>query len=229
MNTRNSIILLVAFVTSVGCNRSSDLKNNAENPNLPTENVFSDSSAKNQDKIRQIALQSEFSSNSIVVPKNEYLFIEIMENETAEKITPNLNAEYPYICIDFPMYNYTAENKKLESYEKNFMLEGVKLIVGKGIWLGENVGSGGSTQLYGVNKLPFYTDESAIYKIDSTNTVYLRHLDKFYQVNQDETLTDTIVYNVKSEDNLNDILRVTRTVQISNYGLLKKNDIHLSH
>jgi hypothetical protein len=172
--------------------------------------------------------QGNFYNSNWTFPDTCFIFLEIMEFQSAEIISRNSDiTNLPNENIDFPMYSYDVSLHILKTWDKNFISEKekLKMILGKGIWLGENIGSGGATSLFSVYSFPSYEDETAIYEVDSLGTIFFRHENMFHKLKINETLSDTS-FNIKTfEGKQGCKLRVARIIRFTNYGLINKTDL----
>jgi hypothetical protein len=99
------------------------------------------------------------------------------------------------------------------------------LIVGKGLILGENRGSGGATRLYGINYFPYFNEETGIYEIDNSGNIYLRHKNIYYMIGSGKSLIDSSFFNMKIDGTQGGEIRVKKEIRISNHGLVNKDAI----
>jgi hypothetical protein len=184
---------------------------------------------KRQKELRQyIESREDMELSESFVPKNEFVFLEVIERQSAKIISSK--SKYlgvPGRLIDFPTYNYYDSMKVLKTRDRhfNFDKEKLKLIIGKGLILGDFRGGGAATGLYDINYLPYFNGETGIYEIDSTGAVYMRHKNIYYKIDIGKTIIDSSFFMLTIEGPDGGVVRVKKEFHISNHGLLNKNAI----
>lgn len=184
---------------------------------------------REQEKLKQhIESKEDIELPIKLIPNDKFVFLEIIETQTAEVFPKNKNIiSIPIKYIDFPMYFYNDTLKKIKTLDKSFKpdFDEFKIVLGHGIWLGKNRGSGGATRLSEIKYFPFYNGETAVYEIDSLGSVYLRHENKYYKINFNKTIIDSSFFDLELNGNEGCRLKVKREFKISNHGLLNKTAI----
>jgi hypothetical protein len=188
-----------------------------------------------RDKIKeQIELKQYIESREDIelsdsfIPNNKFVFLEVIEHQSAKIISSN--SKYfavPGRLIDFPTYNYYDSIKELKTRDRSFSFnkDKMKLIIGKGLILEDYRGGGAATGLHSINYLPYYKGETAIYEIDSTGAVYMRHENIYYKIDYGKTIIDSSFFSITFKGPDGGVIRVKKEIHISNHGLLNKKAI----
>jgi len=101
-------------------------------------------------------------------PPMKWLFFEVWTTKSGTLV----NGTCPGKVIDFPTYWFTQSSGVLKSVDLNFTLDkGLKIIYGSGTSLGGDAGEGEASNLAGVTKLPYDTDDVRILSMSNTTAL----------------------------------------------------------
>lgn len=162
-------------------------------------------------------------SNDFSVPKDQFAFIEYYQTTDGRIIQ---GQKLPGKRIDFPTYTFDLESKVIRSRnDLNFSGDTVQVLLGTGKVLKGAAGSGVSSVLIGIKKLPYSYSELEIVAVDS-KTMSIKYggenitLAVGEELKRDITTRDTI--------HLDEIVIVEKTVEnrIVFHGFIPKSSLN---
>jgi hypothetical protein len=196
---------------------------------ISCNNINIDKQIKNQEDLKKyIEELYDYHNPENIVPDDKFIFLEIKELHTARIVKNNSKIiEISKKNIDFPMYCYNDSLRRVLTWDKYFKpnKKNLKFVLGKGTWLGENVGSGGASGLDYAYYFPYFNKETAIYEVDKSNTVYMRYKNIYYKAVVGGVIKDSSFYTIKIGENLKGRLIVKKDITIINHGLIDKNKL----
>lgn len=163
-----------------------------------------------------------------IIPKDKYVFLEHHIKEDGIKI----NGSYcsPRLNIDFPMYFFDINSKKLtiSQYREKYVNDSLLLVYGHGKSLRGLAGSGAATFPSPVYSLPSVNEENVILdSITADGTVFFRYSDQHISLEPNETWENvtSIVEKYGSPDSSGCTVEYITTDRFYNAGILDKRNI----
>jgi len=165
-------------------------------------------------------------SKSDSIKSDEVAFIEYYQTFVGEVISGTVPKGRR---IDSPTYRFDQTTKVLEALRKpDFSVDTLKVIIGNGKILKGDAGTGMSSRLTGLSKLPYSLNKVTFLEVSSKGLLI--------NVDNKETLvkegvpfekTETRIDTIKSESNV--IVKLTIKSTINYIGLIKKTGVKFNH
>jgi hypothetical protein len=164
-----------------------------------------------------------------IIPKDKYVFLEHHIKEDGIRI--NGSNCSPRLNIDFPMYFFDKNSKKLSIssiYREKFVNDSLILVYGHGKSLTGLAGSGAATSPSPVYSLPSSRGENVtLDSITADGTVFFRYNNRHLSLKPDETWENVtrIVEKNRSSYSSGCIVEYVTTDCFYNAGILDKRNI----
>ena len=157
------------------------------------------------------------------ITSDKCVFIEHFSQTDGELIEGNYREGPGY---DVPTFSFDSTTGVL-SGNINFQInKSLKLVFGNGRGSGGVAGSGISTMLFGIYKLPFENGNFKITNVEANGTIYLRYNDSTIVLKRNEEWTKITSF-IDTQNNAGEIAKakLTSTDRIVNYGIIEKSNI----
>jgi hypothetical protein len=155
------------------------------------------------------------------IPRDRVIFIEHLANTDGEII----NGTYPYLYIDFPMYDFDSAKGTLYGYISFPVNDSLIVVYGDGVSRSGQYGTGMSTLLYGGYSLPYKREGLSIISVDTNGTAILEFKNTIITLREGERWENSTQWIETDGDCNNCTMRLTRTEVILNHGTIRKAKI----
>jgi len=157
------------------------------------------------------------------ITSDKCVFIEHFSHTDGELIEGNYREGSGY---DVPTFSFDSTTGVL-SGNINFQInKSLKLVFGNGRGSSGVAGTGVSTMLFGIYKLPFENGNFKITNVEANGTIYLRYNDSTIVLKRNEEWTRISSF-IDIQNNAGEIAKakLTSTDRIVNYGIIEKSNI----
>ena len=157
------------------------------------------------------------------ITSDKCVFIEHFSQTDGELIEGNYREGPGY---DVPTFSFDSVTGVL-SGNINFQInKSLKLVFGNGRGSSGVAGTGVSTMLFGIYKLPFENGNFKITNVEANGTIYLRYNDSTIVLKRNEEWTRISSF-IDIQNNAGEIAKakLTSTDRIVNYGIIEKSNI----
>lgn len=159
---------------------------------------------------------------SVSVPVDKALFVDHHKHIDGR----NLEGDYRGPMIDFPMYSFDNERKRLSGIFDFNVTDSLILVMGDGRSLSGAAGGGAGTSLTAGYAFPYERDGLVIENASSDGSVYIRYDNKTIFLKRGEKWVNEYTYvEDKAMGDGTAKVEFTVTDTIVNHGLIDKNSI----
>jgi len=161
-------------------------------------------------------------SKSDFIKSDEVAFIEFYQTYIGEVISGTVPKGRR---IDSPTYRLDQTTKQLEALRKpDFSVDTLKVIIGNGKILKGDAGTGMSSRLTGLSKLPYTLNKVTFMEVSSKGLlINVDNKETLIKEGQPFEKTETRVDTIKSESNV--VVKLTIKSTINYNGLIKKTSV----
>lgn len=153
---------------------------------------------------------------------NDVFFVEYILTQEGQVVSGNPPQG---MRIDGPMYRFVKETKQLDIKRNDgLIMDSIKVLVGSGKILKGAAGSGVSTRLAGINKLPYTENRFTLMNIDDKSIQFKFDNQKIkLKEGEDWKYTKTYIDTIKAE--AISLISITSTYTVRYHGIINKRNI----
>jgi len=157
------------------------------------------------------------------IDSDKCVFIEHHINTYGELIEGNY-VEGP--GVDTPTFSFDSVNGILSGSIGFELSNSLKVIYGNGISYWGVAGSGVSTRLLGIYKLPYQQENFKITQVETNGTIHLQYNDSIIVLKSNEEWVNISTY-IDIQNNAGEIAKakLTTTDRFVNYGIIEKSNV----
>ena len=165
-------------------------------------------------------------SKSNSIKSDEVAFIEFYQTYIGEVISGTVPKGRR---IDSPTYRFDQTTKVLEALRKpDFSVDTLKVIIGNGKILKGEAGTGMSSRLTGLSKLPYTLNKITFKEVGSKGLlIKVDNIETLIKEGEPFEKTETRIDTIKSESNV--IVKLTIKSTINYQGFIKKTGIKFNN
>lgn len=159
---------------------------------------------------------------SAVIPADQFAFVEFYQSSEGKTLKGKVPSGRR---IDSPTYSYDPQTQNFQIHRMSgVVVDSVQVLLGTGRILKGAAGSGVSSVLIGVNKLPFNYADLEIIKVES-KSIHLKYKDEkiTLAVGQDWKVVQTTIDTIKIQEVA--IVETVTTTRIQFYGFHSKSKL----